>query len=147
VPQAPPGQLAVVNGVGQTISSLVRALGPTIGGTVWALSLRSHLPGKNGMVFGFAASCCAAGVIMYSSRGAPVEGSPTPSPSPQSLSETRDEAAWIVDNVTEDNCCLAHIDHESFMLSPEREHGDSEFNHESSLPWWQRKDVEMIRLD
>ncbi len=42
---APPKDLGSVNGVGQTVSSLVRAMGPALGGVLWAFSLvRSLCP-------------------------------------------------------------------------------------------------------
>lgn len=37
---APPDALGAVNGVGQSLASLVRALGPALGGLSWALSLQ-----------------------------------------------------------------------------------------------------------
>jgi len=60
--------MAAVNGVGQTISSLVRALGPTMGGILWALSLSSGIPGHQIIVFAFVAAWCVSGVIFYRSR-------------------------------------------------------------------------------
>eukprot|EP00842_Homolaphlyctis_polyrhiza_P001507 jgi/Hompol1/2357/HPOL_005965-RA len=41
---AKPGQLGIVNGVGQTCAAGVRALGPALGGVLWAWSRQSGLP-------------------------------------------------------------------------------------------------------
>jgi hypothetical protein len=48
---APPGVAGAVNGAGQAVSSLMRALGPFLGGFAWSLSISIRVPGHQFLVF------------------------------------------------------------------------------------------------
>ena len=85
---APPGQLGVVNGVGQAVGALVRGAAPLLAGLEWALFLAL---GGRGHQFG-AWACVAAtallGVALYKCVAplAAAGPSPQPDPSPPPLS-------------------------------------------------------------
>jgi hypothetical protein len=59
-----PAQLGAVNGAGQTLASLVRGLGPLLGGAAWGLAVRA--PGGQFAVFGGVGVVALAGVAAYS---------------------------------------------------------------------------------
>ena len=46
----PPGAAGAVNGAGQAVSALMRAIGPTIGGFSWSASISLHMPGQQYLV-------------------------------------------------------------------------------------------------
>jgi hypothetical protein len=59
------GQVGRVNGVGQALASLVRALGPAMGGSLWSLSVATAVPGSPFIVFGVVSVSSIAGYCMY----------------------------------------------------------------------------------
>lgn len=60
-----PGQLAVVNGVGQTLASFVRGVGPAMGGVLWAVSLGLQSSGQQFLSYGIVASSALGALIVY----------------------------------------------------------------------------------
>jgi hypothetical protein len=63
--QSAHGQVGRVNGVGQALASLVRALGPAMGGSLWSLSVATAVPGSPFIVFGVVSVSSIAGYCMY----------------------------------------------------------------------------------
>jgi hypothetical protein len=61
---SPTGSLGAVNGLGQAGASLSRALGPLLGGSIWSLSLSSHLPAHQFLPFLLPVSICVAAVLL-----------------------------------------------------------------------------------
>lgn len=60
-----PAQLGAVNGAGQTLASLVRGVGPAVGGVMWAAALQLQLPGQQYMPF-VVISCITVGAwLLY----------------------------------------------------------------------------------
>jgi hypothetical protein len=59
-------QVGRVNGVGQTLASLVRGLGPALGGTLWSLSVASELPGSYFLVFAVISLSAGLTCCLYS---------------------------------------------------------------------------------
>lgn len=55
---APAGQLGAVNGIGQSFAALARAVGPAVGGALWALSTRVHVEGHHSVLFLLVAVLC-----------------------------------------------------------------------------------------
>eukprot|EP00873_Tetraselmis_striata_P027647 jgi/Tetstr1/447911/TSEL_035219.t1 len=62
---APPGQLGAVNGMGQAAAAFVRGVGPAVGGFAWALTLGTHLPGHQFIVFSAMSAFSLATVAVY----------------------------------------------------------------------------------
>jgi hypothetical protein len=58
-----PSQLGAVNGVGQTLASLVRGLGPLCGGLAWGLA--AHVAGGQFLVFGAVACVALAAAALF----------------------------------------------------------------------------------
>lgn len=52
---APEGTLGAVNGVGQTLASLARSIGPAMCGTAWSIAVRFDFPGHQCLPFVFLA--------------------------------------------------------------------------------------------
>ncbi len=60
-----PEQLGVVNGVGQTLASLVRGIGPALGGVLWAAFLQVPMPGRQFLTFVAVAVTALAADLVY----------------------------------------------------------------------------------
>jgi hypothetical protein len=63
--QSAHGQVGRVNGIGQALASLVRAIGPAMGGSLWSLSVATAVPGSPFIVFGFVSVSAIAGYCLY----------------------------------------------------------------------------------
>jgi hypothetical protein len=61
----PPQQLGQVNGVGQSLASLARGLGPGLGGVLWGASVRFHRPGAALLPYGLVALTALGGWCIY----------------------------------------------------------------------------------
>jgi hypothetical protein len=61
----PPQQLGQVNGVGQTLASLARGLGPGLGGVLWGASVRLGTPGAALLPYGLVAGTALGGWLIY----------------------------------------------------------------------------------
>ena len=61
----PPAQLGAVNGVGQTLASFVRGLGPAVGGLLWAAAVTLHTPGAQLLPFGVIGAVVVVAWILY----------------------------------------------------------------------------------
>jgi hypothetical protein len=58
-------QLGAVNGVGQSLASLVRGAGPALGGALWAACLRAPVPGHQFLTFAVVACVAVAAEAVY----------------------------------------------------------------------------------
>jgi hypothetical protein len=61
----PPQQLGQVNGVGQSLASLARGLGPGLGGVLWGASVKLRTPGAALLPYGLVAGTALGGWLIY----------------------------------------------------------------------------------
>jgi hypothetical protein len=61
----PSQQLGQVNGVGQSLASLARGLGPGLGGVLWGASVRLGTPGAVLLPYGLVAGTALGGWLIY----------------------------------------------------------------------------------
>jgi MFS family permease len=66
---APKSHIGAINGMGQTLASFVRGIGPAIGGGLWSLSLGIHVPGSHFLVFATASAIAMLDHRLYGSVG------------------------------------------------------------------------------
>jgi hypothetical protein len=59
------GQLGAVNGVGQTLASLVRGIGPAVGGVLWGAFLQVPRPGSPFLTYLAVAATALAADLVY----------------------------------------------------------------------------------
>jgi hypothetical protein len=62
---APKAHIGAINGVGQTLASFVRGVGPALGGAMWSLSLGIDLPGSHFLVFVIVSAIALLGHALY----------------------------------------------------------------------------------
>jgi hypothetical protein len=61
----PPQHLGQVNGVGQSLASLARGLGPGLGGVLWGASVKLGTPGVALLPYGLVAGTALGGWMIY----------------------------------------------------------------------------------
>lgn len=62
---APKAHVGAINGVGQTLASFVRGMGPALAGALWSLSVATGLHDSQFIVFAIVAALAAAGNALY----------------------------------------------------------------------------------
>lgn len=62
---APPAKRGAVNGTAQTLASAVRALGPALGGYMWAVFSSLMAPGHQIIPFVIISACSLATIAVY----------------------------------------------------------------------------------
>ena len=62
---SPPSKRGAVNGTAQTLASAVRALGPALGGYMWAVFSGLAAPGHQLIPFIIISACSAATIALY----------------------------------------------------------------------------------
>ena len=62
---APKAHVGAINGVGQTLASFVRGVGPALAGALWSLSVATGLANSQFIVFAIVSALAAAGNGLY----------------------------------------------------------------------------------
>lgn len=60
-----PDQLGSINGIGQTVASAVRGIGPAVGGLLFSMALGLHKPGQQFLPWAIVTSAALAAWALY----------------------------------------------------------------------------------